>query len=292
MESKYTRHRVDGRRSDRRCWRVVAQPLRAERSRSDASARRAPTSAVAAQKTYVAPGDLDEYYMFSSGGHSGQVYVYGLPSMRHLVDHSRLHALPRHRLRLRRRHEEDAGRPDLGRRAPSGAVGDQRRLRRPLALHQRDERPRRAHRPARLQDQADLRARSPNVSGNHGSSFVTPNTEYTMMASRFSIPIPKGTYAPIDKYATDYKGVVAAHQDRSEERRDVARLGDPDAAVRLRPRRRRQAGLRRLDVLDARTTPSARPASSRSPPASAIATTSPPSTGARPRRRPPRARAT
>ena len=40
--------------------------------------------AVAAQKTYVAPGDLDEYYMFSSGGHSGQVYVYGLPSMRHL----------------------------------------------------------------------------------------------------------------------------------------------------------------------------------------------------------------
>ena len=30
-----------------------------------------------------------------------------------------------------------------------------------------------------------------------------------MMATRFSVPIPKGTYAPIDKYATDYKGVVA-----------------------------------------------------------------------------------
>src|SRR5262245_61718759 len=40
--------------------------------------------AVAAQKTYVAPGDLDEYYLFSSGGHSGQVYVYGVPSMRHI----------------------------------------------------------------------------------------------------------------------------------------------------------------------------------------------------------------
>src|SRR3972149_4713993 len=41
--------------------------------------------AVAAQKVYVAPGDLDEYYMFASGGHSGQVYVYGLPSGRHIT---------------------------------------------------------------------------------------------------------------------------------------------------------------------------------------------------------------
>ena len=40
--------------------------------------------AQAAIKTYVAPGDLDEYYMFASGGHSGNIYVYGLPSMRHL----------------------------------------------------------------------------------------------------------------------------------------------------------------------------------------------------------------
>ena len=32
---------------------------------------------------------------------------------------------------------------------------------------------------------------APNISGNHGSSFVTPNTEYALMSSRFSIPIPK-----------------------------------------------------------------------------------------------------
>ena len=40
--------------------------------------------ATAAMKVYVAPGDLDEYYLFASGGHSGQIYVYGLPSARHI----------------------------------------------------------------------------------------------------------------------------------------------------------------------------------------------------------------
>src|SRR5262245_16245382 len=40
--------------------------------------------AEAAIATYVAPGDLDEYYLFYSGGHSGNVYVAGIPSMRHI----------------------------------------------------------------------------------------------------------------------------------------------------------------------------------------------------------------
>ena len=62
------------------------QPVRAQRARSRGAAGGGAQSdvAVAAQKVYVAPGDLDEYYMFASGGHSGQVYVYGVPSMRHL----------------------------------------------------------------------------------------------------------------------------------------------------------------------------------------------------------------
>ena len=34
----------------------------------------------AAEKAYVAPGELDEFYAFLSGGFSGQVSVYGLPS--------------------------------------------------------------------------------------------------------------------------------------------------------------------------------------------------------------------
>src|SRR6185295_19741050 len=38
----------------------------------------------AAQRTFVPPGQLDEYYLFYSGGHSGQVFVAGVPSMRHI----------------------------------------------------------------------------------------------------------------------------------------------------------------------------------------------------------------
>ena len=39
----------------------------------------------AALATYVKPGDLDSYYLFYSGGHSGQVFVAGVPSMRHIA---------------------------------------------------------------------------------------------------------------------------------------------------------------------------------------------------------------
>ena len=35
-----------------------------------------------AEKVYVPYGEKDEYYMMASGGHSGQLFVYGLPSMR------------------------------------------------------------------------------------------------------------------------------------------------------------------------------------------------------------------
>ena len=39
-------------------------------------------SADAALKTYVAPGKYDEFYNFVSGGFSGQLSAYGLPSGR------------------------------------------------------------------------------------------------------------------------------------------------------------------------------------------------------------------
>jgi nitrous-oxide reductase len=174
-------------------------------------ARRAGVSdvAVAAQKVYVAPGDLDEYYMFASGGHSGQVYVYGIPSMRHLVTIPVFTPYP----------ATGYGFDDDSKAMLGGLTwGD---VHHPALSETKGEYDGRwlfvnemNGRVARV-DLRDFKTKQifgpvPNVSGNHASAFVTPNSEYSMMASRFSIPLPKGTAVDIDKYATDYKGVVAA----------------------------------------------------------------------------------
>ena len=41
-----------------------------------------PEDAQRAVKTFVPPGSHDEFMLFASGGHSGQVHVIGVPSMR------------------------------------------------------------------------------------------------------------------------------------------------------------------------------------------------------------------
>jgi nitrous-oxide reductase len=167
-------------------------------------------AAVAAQKVYVAPGDLDEYYMFASGGQSGNVYVYGIPSLRHIVTIPVFTPYPATGYGF-----DDDSKAMLGDKLtwgddhhPSLSETNGDYDGRWLFINEMNGRI------ARI-DLRDFKTKEilgplPNVHGNHASSFVTPNTEYTFMATRFSIPIPKGTVAPIDKYATDYKGVIAA----------------------------------------------------------------------------------
>ncbi len=163
--------------------------------------------AVAAQKTYVAPGDLDQYYMFASGGHSGQVYVYGVPSMRHLSTIPVFSPYPATGYGF----DDDSKKMlgdltwgDVHHPALSETKGDYDG--RWLFINEMNGRI------ARI-DLRDFKTKQilgpvPNLHGNHASSFVTPNSEYAMMASRFSRPVPNRPVG-VDKYATEYKGIIA-----------------------------------------------------------------------------------
>ena len=164
----------------------------------------------AAQKVYVAPGDLDEYYFFASGGHSGQVYVYGVPSMRHISTIPVFSPYPATGYGFDRESKEMLGEyiwGDLHHPALSETNGDYDG--RWLFVNDNAN-----NRVARI-DLRDFKTKQilgpiPNVSGNHGSTFVTENTDYLLTASRFSIPLPKGRVEKLEDYATKYNGVVSA----------------------------------------------------------------------------------
>ena len=132
----------------------------------------------------------------------------------------------------------------------------------------------------------------PNVSGNHGSAFVTPNTEYSDDGLALLDPDPEGHLRADREVRHGLQGRPRRREDRPEDRRDDARLARfsrlPSTGTSATPARRSPTA----GCSGPATTPSAPPASSRSRPPSATATTSPPSTGRPSRRRSPRARAT
>ncbi len=163
----------------------------------------------AAQRTYVAPGKLDDYYLFYSGGHSGQVYVAGVPSMRHIMTIPVFAPYPGTGYGFDQESKKLLGAytwGDVHHPALSKIKGDYDG--RWLFVNDNAN-----NRVARI-DLRDFKTKQifgpiPNSSGNHGSAFVTENTEYALVASRFSVPVPTGTYAPLSQYATQYHGVVS-----------------------------------------------------------------------------------
>jgi nitrous-oxide reductase len=188
---------------------------------SDAQRRRAPAggapgapakSEVAenALKTYVPPGDLDEYYAFLSGGHSGNIYVYGIPSMRHI------RTIP-----VFSRYSATGWGYDKKSKAMMGGLtwGDCHHPGLSETKGMYDGRwlfinDNAGGRIARI-DLRDFECKQilgplPNLAGNHASSFCTWNTEYIIGATRFSVPIPKGAVADVKDYKEKYKGVISA----------------------------------------------------------------------------------
>ncbi len=162
----------------------------------------------AALATYVAPGDLDEYYLFYSGGHSGQIFIAGVPSMRHIATIPVFTPYPGTGYGFDDETREMLGEYDWGdAHHPGFSETDGEYDGRWLFINDNAN-----GRIARI-DLRDFKTKQilkvPNISANHGSSFVTPNSEYVTMSTRMSIPFPEGTYADVTEYAEKYKGLVA-----------------------------------------------------------------------------------
>ena len=183
----------------------------------------------AALKTYVPTGQMDEYVMFSSGGHSGQVLVVGLPSMRLLkviavftpepwqgygfgsVDSAEV--LDGGDVRGKDVLWADTHHPAL-----SETEGDYDGQ----WLFINDK----ANARVAVVDLRDFETKqivkNPLAVIDHGATMVTPNTEYVIEAPQYAAPLG-WEYAPIEQYSEKYRGVVTLWKfDREAGRIDPA----------------------------------------------------------------------
>ena len=169
----------------------------------------ATTETSAAVKSFVPPGEKDEFYLFYSGGHSGQVYVAGLPSMRHITTIPVFAPYPATGYGFDEESKAMMGRFTWGDvHHPGLSQTDAKYDGRWLFVNDNAN-----NRIARI-DLRDFKTKQilgpiPNSSGNHGSSFVTENSEYVLVATRFSVPLPKGRYADPANYKTEFNGMVS-----------------------------------------------------------------------------------
>jgi nitrous-oxide reductase len=164
-----------------------------------------------AQRVYVAPGEYDELYAFLSGGFSGQVVVYGLPSGRLLKT---VPVFSQHAENGWGYSEETKPMletsygfipwDDLHHTALSQTKGedDGRWL-----FVNGNNTPRVARVDLTLFETSEI-LEIPHASGNHASPFVTPSTEYIVSSTRFSIPVPNRD-VPIADYKKAFKGQIS-----------------------------------------------------------------------------------
>lgn len=165
---------------------------------------------VAHAHTAVPPGELDEYYLFASGGHSGQVYVYGIPSMRRIRTIPVFTPDPVHGWGW-----DDESRAMLG----GYTWGDVHHVRLSMTDGEYDGRwlfvnDNANNRVARIDLDSfapgQIIGPLPNTMGPHCAAFITPNSEYLFAPARFSAPIPHGTYASLDEFGDVFWGVLSA----------------------------------------------------------------------------------
>jgi nitrous-oxide reductase len=165
----------------------------------------------AAARTYVAPGSYDEFYFFTSGGYSGQVGVYGLPSGRLLKvipvfsqnaeNGYGYNAETKAMLNSSWGHIpwDDTHHPSL---SMTAGEHDGRWL-----FINANNTPRFARIDLKSFETVET-LELPNTGGNHGSPYTTENSEYVIGATRFSVPIPQKD-VPFDQFAEQFKGTIS-----------------------------------------------------------------------------------
>jgi nitrous-oxide reductase len=167
----------------------------------------------AAQKVYVAPGKYDEVYAFLSGGFSGQVAAYGIPSGRLLKVIPVFSQNPENgygyseetKPMLNTSHGfvpwDDSHHPELSK---TNGEDDGRWL-----FINGNNTPRIARINLATFKTAEI-LELPNIGGNHASPFCTENTEYVVGNTRFSEPLDNNkTDNPISSFKQTFKGAVS-----------------------------------------------------------------------------------
>jgi nitrous-oxide reductase len=164
-----------------------------------------------ASKVYVAPGEYDEFYAMISGGFSGQLAIYGLPSGRLLkvipvysVDAEKAYGFNEEtKPMLMTSHGfvpwGDSHHPEL---SQTDGVPDGR-----WCFINENNTPRIARIDLKHFETTEI-IEIPNSAGNHSSPFTTQNTEYLVAGTRFGIPIPQKDVA-ISSYAENFKGTLS-----------------------------------------------------------------------------------
>lgn len=167
----------------------------------------------AAAKTYIAPGKYDEFYNFVSGGFSGQLSVYGLPSGRLLrvipvfsVDPEKGYGYSEETKPMLNTSHGFVPWDDLHHveMSMTDGVADGK-----WVFVNGNNTPRLARVDLKTFRTAEI-IELPNSAGNHSSPFGTENSEYIVAGTRFSVPgddTPGDV--PISSYKENFKGHIS-----------------------------------------------------------------------------------
>ncbi len=164
-----------------------------------------------AEKVYVAPGEYDEFYAFMSGGYSGNLTVYGLPSGRMFKEIPVFSQFPTTGYGYSEETKpmlntsfgfvpwDDSHHPDI---SQTNGVLDGRWI-----FINGNNTPRIARISLTTFETEEI-IEVPNSAGNHSSSFITENTEYVVAGTRFAVPVPQ-VDMPINEYKGNFKGALS-----------------------------------------------------------------------------------